>query len=416
VYGFAAQPDSVSTKDATDRICQHVTTRLVEQSSGLRFIAGDFNQGHLAIESMEYRASKGWVNVQWWAFQKLHKLPVPTCKGVSIKDHVFVSPELAMYLENVLVDDTYFKDHSVLAARFSSLGKPPLLPLWKQPQPIEWKEVPDIQSAAVRLEHKDHMDERYLHLFQQLEQCVDQQLRQAKKTPLLAKQKGRAATSEVHFKQEYSQPPKPARGGERQPEFHGVDPTHGRWLTQARRLVNLAKNLNKEVRTKQQQQHATQVWYSIVNATGFVPNFVGWWNETCGEVATLVSDLPSPKTISIVAAAFDSKLVQLEKVLNKARIATAKKRRQDDVNIIFRDLKKESPKPCTTLLHAARAQVVEANPEDQSITLEPPQAWKENQPIWTDQGPMEVIHAEPDKLWLQQDPAQLVGTQVKQDE
>ena len=55
-------------------------------------------------------------------------------------------------------------------------------------------------------------------------------------------------------------------------------------------------------------------------------------------------------------------------------------------------------------------------PEDQSITLEPPQAWKENQPIWTDQGPMEVIHAEPDKLWLQQDPAQLVGTQVKQDE
>ena len=416
VYGFAAQPDSVSTKDATDRICQHVTTRLVEQSSGLRFIAGDFNQGHLAIESMEYWASKGWVNVQWWAFQKLHKLPVPTCKGVSIKDNVFVSPELAMYLENVLVDDTYFKDHSVLAARFSSLGKPPLLPLWKQPQPIEWKEVPDIQSATVRLEPKDHMDERYLHLFQQLEQCVDQQLRQAKKTPLLAKQKGRAATSEVHFKQEYSQPPKPARGGERQPEFHGVDPTHGRWLRQARRLVNLAKNLNKEVRTKQQQQHATQVWYSIVNATGFVPNFVGWWNETCGEVATLVSDLPSPKTISIVAEAFDSKLVQLEKVLNKARIATAKKRRQDDVNIIFKDLKKESPKPCTTLLHAARAQVVEANPEDQSITLEPPQAWKENQPIWTDQGPMEVIHAEPDKLWLQQDPAQLVGTQVKQDE
>ena len=80
-----------------------------------------------------------------------------------------------------------------------------------------------------------------------------------------------------------------------------------------------------------------------------MPNFVGWWNETCGEVATLVSDLPSPKTISIVAEAFDSKLVQLEKVLNKARIATAKKRRQDDVNIIFRDLKKESPKPCTTL-------------------------------------------------------------------
>ena len=222
------------------------------------------------------------------------------------KDHVFVSPELAMYLENVLIADTYFKDHAALAARFTSLGKPPILPMWKQPHPMDWKEVPDIRDFPIDFHPSGNADEKYHQIFRTLEKCVDQKLCESKKPPLLSKQKGRAATLEVHMQAEFAQPPKAARMGERQPSFHGVDPTHCRWMRQSRRLSNLAKNLCKANRTTQQQQHANQVWNSIVQAAGFAPHFVGWWNDKCGDQATLTLQMPTAKIASAVAKGFDS--------------------------------------------------------------------------------------------------------------
>jgi hypothetical protein len=108
----------------------------------LRFIAGDFNQSHMGISSMEHWADKGWVNVQWWAFQKFQRLPVSTCKGATIRDHIFVSPELAMYLEDVEVDESFFKDHAIVFAKLASLGQPAMMPLWKHPKQIGKKYQP----------------------------------------------------------------------------------------------------------------------------------------------------------------------------------------------------------------------------------------------------------------------------------
>ena len=73
VYGFAKQPTTHTTKAKTEEVCQLVYQRLVEQSSGLRFIAGDFNQDHLGIPMMQSLANQGWVNAQQWAQQVLGK-------------------------------------------------------------------------------------------------------------------------------------------------------------------------------------------------------------------------------------------------------------------------------------------------------------------------------------------------------
>ena len=54
----------------------------------------------------------------------------------------------------------------------------------------------------------------------------------------------------------------------------------------------------------------------------------------------------------LVVQGVDSDLTQMEKMLNQTRVSKAKQRRQDDPNLIFRDIKKEAPKPCQTLMHA----------------------------------------------------------------
>eukprot|EP00435_Cladocopium_sp_Y103_P015856 s1818_g3.t3 len=385
IYGIAAAPDTVATKDATDKLCQIATTRLIEQSSGLRFITGDLNQPHLALNSIRHWESLGWVNAQYWALQKLGRPLQPTCKGVSIKDHLYLSPELALYLEDVTVDATFFKDHALLAAHLSDLGSPPLMPLWRQPAMIDWSQIPDLDDTAEPC-HGSASDQ-YRQVMSQLERAVDQALLGASKPCLLARQKGRGATQEIHWVSEHSQPPKHGRHGELQPSFHGIDPTHALWLRQVRRVVNLQKLASRPSHTAQQKGHAYQLWSSILNSKGFPPCFAAWWNDTHGSIAAISEHMPTAGTLAVVAKQLEADLTHMEKVLNKTRVGQAKQSRQDDPNVIFRDIRKEPPKPCQTLLTTCRALVTE----------------------------VQIIHAEADKLWLPAVPPNPLGQQVKQD-
>eukprot|EP00435_Cladocopium_sp_Y103_P070778 s19_g36.t1 len=211
-----------------------------------------------------------------------------TCKGKTVEDHLFVSPELAMYLHSTFVDATYFKDHAVLGARFTSLGAPPRLPLWRIPKAIEWKGVPDIPSQApVAVSMPQDPSDRYEQIFQQLEYEVDATLAKSHKPKLLEKQKGRGRTREVHLCTSCEAPPRKGRPGDVAPEFHGIDTSHARWLRQMRRLVSFA-NLNKiEMLTDAQSLHCKKLWESIAQASGFSPSFSAWWNENHGHLAAL---------------------------------------------------------------------------------------------------------------------------------
>ena len=415
IYGHAVHPNTIQTKADTNAICSHVNERLVNQSVGLRFVAGDFNQPHLGIEAMQHWTDLGWINVQVWAMQKLGKPVRPTCKGATTVDHIFLSPELSLYLSDVLVDESYFSDHAILAALLTDLGRPPMMPLWRHPKPMPWKSIPDVSEVPVAAESAETPDAQYRLIMQSLESCVDHQLQAAGHPKMHPKQRGRAATTEVHWVAEYSTPPRLARQGELQPQFHGIDPTHGKWIRQGRRLWNLSRNLTKATTTPTAHLHNQQLWQSIISAAGFSPTFLSWWNTTCGHAATLTHAVPSSATMQLVAKTFESELRTMEKLLNLHRVTKAKQRRLDDPNVIFADLRKESPKPCQTLLHKAQAQVVYIDADDMSITLEPPQPWKVDEPLHTTQGLVNVVHAEPDRLWLDQDPTPLQATQVKQE-
>ena len=48
IYGCAAALDTQATRDAT----KQAASGLIDQSSGLRLIVGDFNQQHLFLDSM----------------------------------------------------------------------------------------------------------------------------------------------------------------------------------------------------------------------------------------------------------------------------------------------------------------------------------------------------------------------------
>eukprot|EP00435_Cladocopium_sp_Y103_P012744 s1175_g3.t1 len=356
----------------------------------------------------------GWVNVQQWALENLNKPIAFTCKNKTTKDHLYVSPELAKYLKDVEVQHDWFPDHSVLIATFHPLGKPPKLPIWRQPKPLPWSDVDakDVEEAFVMPSDNQDPNAAYRSVCDEVEQAVSHAL-QVKDGHMPDCCKGRAATLEVRWRQEHSSPPKVAREGETQPGYHGLNLQHARWLRQARRLLNFARM--DPAKPGNPHMHRRQLWQSILSASGFSPDFPRWWTMSCSQNALPVA-MPDQETAREICNVFHRCLQSFEKSLNCQRTAAAKQRRIDDPMVIFRDLKNPSPQPVQMLLNQPKAAISHVDPEDNSIELHREQDWDSEVSLQTPAGVIPIVHAEPDKLWIQDVATLEVGQQVHQEQ
>ncbi len=451
VYGFASQ--TAENREKTNQLCCLLEERLLEHSQGLRFIAGDFNHDHGALASTDRWIEKGWVNIQIWAEQKLGKPIQPTCHGTTTKDHIYVSPELAMYLQDVHIDSTYFADHACLWAQFSDFSKPPKIPMWKQPAKFDWMAIkqadkpsakpkqssqceqqvvqnPEVQNQQAPPQpewrwkeeigtncrvQKDMSDE-YEAIANQFE-TETQQLMQSHQIVVKPHQLGRCKTREVRWIQEYSSPPRQGRYGDSQPQFHGLDLKHAQWLRQLRRCESLVATLKKDTPWDSNQSiQKDRVWQSIVKANGFGKPFRQWWQELgITELPTLPGPPPKHNQAIVILRGMNQHFRNLESTLLKTRITEAKQRRENDVNYIFRDLKEDPPQPIQMLVDDLIAKVVDIDIEEHAVVLDPPRAWKPDQPIVIGNHKVDIIHAENDKLWIEDLTNIEVGNEVRQD-
>ena len=391
VYGHAAQAETIATRTKTDQICQYITERLLQHSHGLRFIAGDLNQPDGALQNMLAWKEAGWVNVQQWALERLGKPIEVTCKNKTTKDHIYVSPELAQYLKDVEVQQDWFPDHAVLIAKFHPLGKPPQLPIWRQPKPMPWDDIPleAIQYEYQKPESQQDLTASYAQVCTNVEAAAALALT-AKHKALPDACKGRAKTTEVRWRQEYSAPLRPSREGEYQPTYHGLNIQHARWIRQYRRILNFTR-LPPEV-TGNALTHRRKLWHSIKTAPGFAPCFAQWWMDNTRE--SLPVEAPSHQISVSICSHFHKHLQAFEKALNQQRTAAAKQRRVDDPMIIFRDLKQPPPQPVQMLLNRPTANITHVEDHECAIEVSQEKHWDTAIPLQTPVGQANIIHAE----------------------
>jgi hypothetical protein len=329
------------------------------------------------------------------------------------KDHIYVSPELAMYLRDCEVQHDWFPDHSVLIAKFHSLGKPPKIPIWRQPKSMPWKEI-DSTAHAKKYEKPvlpENLTEAFRTVCHSVEIAAKSTL-QAKQQVLPDCSQGRAATLEVRWGQEHSAPPKVAREGEYQPEYHGLNLQHARWMRQYRRMLNFARM--DPTKPGHAFIHRQQLWQSIKAAAGFSPNFPQWWGNTYPEHA-MPDEPPDPEVARLLCNSFHRSLVAFEKALNQQRTAAAKQRRAEDPMLIFRDLKQSAPQPAQMLLNQPAAKIIRVEEDDSSIVACPEQQWDPKVPLQTPVGITNIIHAEPDQIWIDNLDSLQPGVKVTQE-
>lgn len=107
-YGFAKDAHTKATKEQSDILLSNLTDRIVFASRGYRVLMGDFNQTTQDLPQFDIWRQHGFREIQEIALHTWHQEILPTCKNKSVKDHIWISPELIDLLISVKVDNTVF--------------------------------------------------------------------------------------------------------------------------------------------------------------------------------------------------------------------------------------------------------------------------------------------------------------------
>ena len=138
VYGFHEGAHSKEVQQHTDRLLTGLTTRVVDGAHGLRMVSGDWNLERANIPQADYWESKGWIEAQQLASRKWHRPIMCTCKRTTVKDFLYLSPEVIPHVEDIQLDWSSFADHAVILVHLSDIDAPPKVAMWRKPKPIQW--------------------------------------------------------------------------------------------------------------------------------------------------------------------------------------------------------------------------------------------------------------------------------------
>ena len=352
VYGFAERSSTIEVQQQTNSLLQGLTSRVVDGATGMRIISGDWNVEREHIPQADYWESQGWIDIQTLARQRWHRPCHSTCKRTTIKDFMYISPEVVPYVHDVWVQWEVFPDHGVLILELADFAKPRPIPVWPKAKPIHWPDqcIPWICEVQP---HSD-MDVWYEALMQDLEKYADHVMQNQSKPLLTAHQKGRASTKEVRWMLPHQAPLKPNRSGDIQVTLPASTLQHSRWTRQVRRFQHYVRLVEHFSCTQTQVTHQHNLWRRITVAPGFADNFASWWNQLPAKSHLAPQTYPNCPPGFVTADAMFQDLCtayhDLEAQIRQARVQLAKDRRIRDPHLIYRDLRKACAEPVQTLV------------------------------------------------------------------
>ena len=140
LYGYASGQTHVAPLQLTDQLLEPVTLEVVLGRKGPRIICGDFNHPAGQLSQVQVWKVQGWVEAQELALSRWQCPILPTCKGATVRDYVFLSPEAAALCTAVQVSNV-FMEHSLVTAVLAVPSALKPVSVWPMPGEIPWQEV-----------------------------------------------------------------------------------------------------------------------------------------------------------------------------------------------------------------------------------------------------------------------------------
>ena len=357
-YGFACEAKTRAVRDKSDNLLACLVERVGRQSTGPRVIMGDFNQSLMDLPCCQVLSQLGFVELQAFAAQAWQQPIQPTSKNKQVRDFVWVSRELVPFLQQVVVDSSFFPDHAVVYGIFRDWEKPLPIPMWRKPAPLPWDVVdPDLWNKFQG--DFDSTNSDLPSIAEALEKHLDSFLRNNSLPGLLQTQKGRCHTTSVRTIRSQACPAKPGRKDDPHPTYLGDSQVRCQWLRQLRRLTSLSRVLSKNVSTLNHKIHAMELWKSILAAPGFQGGFVKFWLSRSivlhNSPATLPVNCPDFTTLNGILENFDAEFRAFENSMIDARNKHAIAARRTNPHKIFQDVAKPRALPVQTLVNTKSA-------------------------------------------------------------
>ena len=409
VYGEAESHLHPNHLRNTEFILHHAAAQICHLTKGFRYVAGDWNADQDSLPAFDILNRAGFRELQDVLLARWG-LPIrPTCKNVTRKDFLYLSPELQELLLGGEVLSDVWPDHSVLLGRFSFPHAMPAVWVWPTPMPFPW---PRDFGNQVVWNKSMNPTQAYQQLWQDIESAA--QLCCPFHVPAAAV--GRAQCLQPkQVKPCHSVPLKPGRKGDFQPQFCGQSVKHAQWVRQVRRLQAFCRLLTSDAEVA---IPIAETWGAICRAKGFFPDFPAWWGTMEFKVdAAPVSCPEGPPEKVVALAMLDSMILatrDFEAALMKQSRQYAKFRREQNPNLVFMDIKPPVVPGVDLLLQPIKALIEEVVPEEGKVVLDRPCSFEPDKIIACDGKPLEVIHHESDALWLHDMTGLEVGKQVSQ--
>eukprot|EP00438_Fugacium_kawagutii_P016496 Skav221152 [mRNA] locus=scaffold2925:187181:196674:+ [translate_table: standard] len=229
-YGYADRHNTVDTQTKTNALLAKLTSRVVDGCAGFRMVVGDWNQERSNVTQADYWESRGWQEAQKFMLHKFGRPVQATCKHSTVKDFVYLSPEMLPLVDDVVIDWSVVPDHAVIRVHLRDFASPQPLPFWYKPQPIQWPAKWEEQTLPP-VASDQPPDQCYQSIMKQLETQAKHAMTQQGQV-LSPTQTGRATVFEVHWSTKAVAPPKPPRRGDFQSELTNVTLQHSRWTRQ----------------------------------------------------------------------------------------------------------------------------------------------------------------------------------------
>lgn len=405
VYGYAEQPNSIPTRERTTKLLATISQQVVYGQKGPRFLSGDWNQDLAKLEIARQWEAEGWVELQQYAKERWGQEVQVTCKGVTTKDFVYISPELRSRLVEVKVDDTWFPDHAILYGVFDTYGSPEPITAWPTAKPIELaSDLPD--QGAQLYDPTRTADDNYRAIWEAYEERIGDYLEAQGKT-LRQSHKGRAQATEVITVHPTIPPPRPGPLDGVRTEYDGTNLRHARWLRQTRRLESLARLHQAQTWTAYHHQHAGELWRAILKAPGFSPNYAQW--------AGTYNSPPRGTRLLQLRDQMQQSVKDYEATLIKERTAKAKQARKDNPYRIFGDLRRETSEKVQTVISPHKTRVLEVDPEG-TITVEDATQLAGPEPLFTNHGMLRLRSIQGSELRVENSELPKPGDLIWRDE
>eukprot|EP00438_Fugacium_kawagutii_P022223 Skav203956 [mRNA] locus=scaffold391:472720:477201:+ [translate_table: standard] len=353
VYAPPSGPTYKDSKKLTSDLLGTLTEELVCGRQGPRFIAGDMNCDIHDLSVFRVWEAAGWMEAQAWEHRFHHVPRKPTCKGVTIRDHVWLSPELQQWLTHVQVLDS-FADHSVVSAGFVVPRLRFWQYVWPQPSVFPWSHVDSSQMDFVSQEPFTWNQGTSSVDFADWSRLAETELvaQASKQTFVPPSVRGRGQTVRVTKRPAQLLPIKASRHGDSCPRSQLLGRKVHQWCRQLRRIQAFAQRAAVECPSPHLQHDQCCTWSAILRASGFGKSFRDWWPfrkvKLHGSPTVFPTLPPSHACARILYLDMEANYRDFERWHLCRRTEVIKAKHQDHNRILFKQLRGDS---CGALTH-----------------------------------------------------------------